>query len=139
MLPGMDGFNVLRELRRSKQTPVIMLTARAEPIDRVLGLEMGADDYLAKPAAGQPGAVGGTPRALLALDIRPGAPPPGGPGRSRGGAVRCRVPAAAGVHRACQQGAVARAAGGAQQWPQLRGAGPRDRPAGQPGAQQAGR
>ncbi|WMJ69375.1 heavy metal response regulator transcription factor [Stenotrophomonas sp. 24(2023)] len=49
MLPGMDGFSVLRELRRSKQTPVIMLTARDRVDDRVHGLGQGADDYLVKP------------------------------------------------------------------------------------------
>jgi two-component system response regulator BaeR len=49
MLPGMDGLQVLRELRRSSQLPVIMLTARVEEIDRLLGLEFGADDYVCKP------------------------------------------------------------------------------------------
>ncbi len=48
-LPREDGLALCRELRARASTPVIMLTARAEPIDRVLGLEMGADDYLAKP------------------------------------------------------------------------------------------
>ncbi|WP_323032293.1 response regulator transcription factor [Paracoccus sp. (in: a-proteobacteria)] len=48
-LPREDGLSLCRELRSRSATPVIMLTARAEPIDRVLGLEMGADDYLAKP------------------------------------------------------------------------------------------
>ncbi|KAG1471694.1 hypothetical protein G6F57_011292 [Rhizopus arrhizus] len=48
-MPRLDGWQVLSELRRRGNTPVIMLTARAEPIARVLGLEMGADDYLAKP------------------------------------------------------------------------------------------
>lgn len=48
-LPGDDGLTLCRNLRAQSTTPVIMLTARAEPIDRVLGLEMGADDYLAKP------------------------------------------------------------------------------------------
>ncbi|KRG84579.1 transcriptional regulator [Stenotrophomonas daejeonensis] len=48
-LPREDGLSLCRELRARSSTPVIMLTARAEPIDRVLGLEMGADDYLAKP------------------------------------------------------------------------------------------
>lgn len=48
-LPREDGLALCRELRTRSTTPVIMLTARAEPIDRVLGLEMGADDYLAKP------------------------------------------------------------------------------------------
>jgi DNA-binding response OmpR family regulator len=49
MLPGMSGFEFCRRLRTSRTTPVIMLTARGEEIDRVLGLEVGADDYLAKP------------------------------------------------------------------------------------------
>jgi len=49
MLPGLDGLSVLRELRRAKQTPVIMLTARDRIEDRVLGLQEGADDYLVKP------------------------------------------------------------------------------------------
>lgn len=48
-LPREDGLTLCRDLRARAATPVIMLTARAEPIDRVLGLEMGADDYLAKP------------------------------------------------------------------------------------------
>jgi DNA-binding response OmpR family regulator len=49
MLPGMSGLEVCRRLRTQRATPVIMLTARGEEIDRVLGLEVGADDYLAKP------------------------------------------------------------------------------------------
>lgn len=49
MLPDISGFEVCRRLRMSTATPVIMLTARSEEIDRVLGLEVGADDYLAKP------------------------------------------------------------------------------------------
>lgn len=49
MLPGMTGFELLRTLRGSSQIPVLMLTARGEDIDRILGLEMGADDYLPKP------------------------------------------------------------------------------------------
>jgi DNA-binding response OmpR family regulator len=49
MLPGMSGFEFCRRLRAHSATPVIMLTARGEEIDRVLGLEVGADDYLAKP------------------------------------------------------------------------------------------
>lgn len=51
MLPGMDGWQVLRELRREKNTPVIFLTARGEVEDRVKGLDLGADDYLVKPFA----------------------------------------------------------------------------------------
>lgn len=49
MLPGMDGFSVLRALRKRSAVPVIMLTARAAEQDRVQGLEQGADDFLAKP------------------------------------------------------------------------------------------
>jgi len=57
MLPGDDGFVLCRDLRARSNLPVIMLTARAEEIDRIIGLEMGADDYLAKPF---------NPRELLA-------------------------------------------------------------------------
>lgn len=49
MLPGIDGFEILRQLRRFKKTPVLMLTARDGTIDRVSGLDLGADDYLTKP------------------------------------------------------------------------------------------
>ena len=49
MLPGMDGLQVLREIRRYSKAPVIMLTARDETFDKVLGLELGADDYVTKP------------------------------------------------------------------------------------------
>src|SRR5207248_8191609 len=49
MLPGMDGLEVLRRLRQTSAVPVLMLTARAEEVDRVVGLEVGADDYLTKP------------------------------------------------------------------------------------------
>jgi DNA-binding response OmpR family regulator len=49
MLPGMDGFEVCRILRKEMITPVLMLTARDDEIDRVVGLEVGADDYLTKP------------------------------------------------------------------------------------------
>lgn len=57
MLPGMDGFSVLREIRRESEVYVLMLTAKASEVDRVLGLELGADDYLTKPFS---------PRELLA-------------------------------------------------------------------------
>lgn len=49
MLPGMDGFELCRRLRQEMNTPVLMLTARTEEIDRVVGLEVGADDYMTKP------------------------------------------------------------------------------------------
>ncbi len=57
MMPEMDGFAVLQKIRSQGSTPVIMLTARGDDIDRIVGLEMGADDYLAKPF---------NPRELLA-------------------------------------------------------------------------
>ena len=56
-LPGLDGLDVARDLRRASPVPIIMLTARGEETDRVLGLELGADDYLVKPFS---------PRELLA-------------------------------------------------------------------------
>jgi two-component system alkaline phosphatase synthesis response regulator PhoP len=49
MLPGMDGLDVCRELRRETSVPIIMLTARVEESDKLVGLELGADDYLTKP------------------------------------------------------------------------------------------
>ena len=49
MLPGMDGWQVLREIRQSSKVPIIMLTAKDETFDKVLGLELGADDYITKP------------------------------------------------------------------------------------------
>jgi two-component system OmpR family response regulator len=57
MMPGDDGLKLCRELRAGSQVPIIMLTARVEEVDRILGLELGADDYLAKPF---------NPRELLA-------------------------------------------------------------------------
>lgn len=57
MMPVLDGFEVLREVRKTSQVPIIMLTARGEDVDRIVGLEMGADDYLPKPC---------NPRELLA-------------------------------------------------------------------------
>ena len=49
MLPGVDGFTVCRRIRETANTPIIMLTARADDVDKVLGLELGADDYVTKP------------------------------------------------------------------------------------------
>ena len=57
MLPGLDGFGLLKRLRAARRVPVLMLTARGEDVDRIIGLELGADDYLAKPF---------NPRELLA-------------------------------------------------------------------------
>ncbi|MBP3912906.1 MAG: response regulator transcription factor, partial [Lachnospiraceae bacterium] len=49
MLPGKDGYEVCREIRQIRQTPIIMLSAKGETFDKVLGLELGADDYMVKP------------------------------------------------------------------------------------------
>src|SRR5260370_3832676 len=49
MLPGMNGFEVLRRIRSVSKVPVLLLTARGEDVDRIVGLEIGADDYLPKP------------------------------------------------------------------------------------------
>src|SRR5271170_1886175 len=49
MLPGLDGFEILKRLRLASRVPVLMLTARGEDVDRIVGLELGADDYLPKP------------------------------------------------------------------------------------------
>ena len=62
-LPGMDGLDVAREIRRSTGTPIIMLTARVEEADQLVGLEIGADDYIAKPFS--PRVVVARVRALL--------------------------------------------------------------------------
>ena len=70
MLPGTDGITLARELRERSRVPIIMLTARANPYDCVLGLEMGADDYMPKPF---------TPRELVArirAVLRRSQPPP---------------------------------------------------------------
>jgi len=63
MLPGMDGIEVCRILRRESAVPIIMLTARSSEIDRILGLELGADDYVVKPFS--PGELVARARAIL--------------------------------------------------------------------------
>lgn len=60
MMPRMDGTEVTREVRRRGETPILMLTARSEDIDRIVGLELGADDYLTKPF---------NPREMVALSL----------------------------------------------------------------------
>lgn len=62
-LPGMDGVDIAREIRRKSNTPIIMLTARAEETDQLIGLELGADDYITKPFS--PRIVVARVRALL--------------------------------------------------------------------------
>jgi len=80
MLPGLDGFEVLRRIRAKSNTPVLMLTAKGDDLDRILGLEIGADDYLPKPF--NPRELAGRIRAILrraksasAVDTQPVASP----------------------------------------------------------------
>ncbi|HMQ30697.1 MAG TPA: response regulator transcription factor [Chloroflexaceae bacterium] len=79
MLPGLDGLEVLRRVRAGGALPVVMLTARGEEIDRVLGLELGADDYITKPFS--PRELVARVKAVLrrtqsATPAEGGAPPP---------------------------------------------------------------
>jgi two-component system, OmpR family, response regulator CpxR len=73
MLPSMDGFEILRSLRKQSKTPVLMLTARGEDVDRIIGLELGADDYLPKPF--NPRELATRIRAIMRrLEARPASP-----------------------------------------------------------------
>jgi two-component system response regulator CpxR len=87
MLPGLDGFEVLRQVRRRSDVPIIMLTARTARIDRIAGLDAGADDYLPKPfepeelvariravlrRAGRPAATASDPREVNGVRLVPG-------------------------------------------------------------------
>ncbi len=71
MLPDADGLDLCRRLRAQSDVPILMLTARGEPMDRVVGLEIGADDYLAKPF--EPRELQARLRALLRRRAAPGA------------------------------------------------------------------
>ncbi len=88
MLPGMDGYEITKRLRQQGHTPIIMLTARDDAVDKVVGLELGADDYITKPF---------NPRELVArvrAVLRRARGPPGGVGPPRAGDDRVRRPAA---------------------------------------------
>jgi len=63
MMPGMDGFEVCREIRKNSNVPIIMITARGEDFERIMGLDIGADDYIVKPFS--PGEVMARIRAIL--------------------------------------------------------------------------
>ncbi len=63
MMPGLDGFEVCREIRRQSNVPIIMITARGEDFERIMGLDIGADDYIVKPFS--PGEVMARVRAIL--------------------------------------------------------------------------
>lgn len=74
MLPGRDGLDICRELRQDSRLPVIMLTARVDEIDRLLGLELGADDYICKPFS--PREVVARVKAVLRRALPQPDPPP---------------------------------------------------------------
>jgi two-component system response regulator CpxR len=74
MLPGLNGFEALRRIRERSAVPVVMLSARGEEVDRVVGLELGADDYLAKPFS--PRELAARVRAVLRRGRTAGAPAP---------------------------------------------------------------
>jgi two-component system phosphate regulon response regulator OmpR len=80
MLPDTDGLEICRQIRARSDSPILMLTARGDPMDRVIGLEMGADDYLPKPF--EPRELLARLRAILRRSrARPRNQPSGGPGR----------------------------------------------------------
>ena len=80
MLPGINGLEVLRRIRAASQVPVLMLTARGEEVDRIVGLEIGADDYLPKPF--NPRELVARIRAVLRrADSQPQPQYPGNPGK----------------------------------------------------------
>jgi DNA-binding response OmpR family regulator len=108
MLPAVDGWEVCRRVRTSSDVPIIMLTARDEDVDKIVGLELGADDYLTKPF---------NPRELVArvkaILRRAGRAPAAGPPRSDGDrpagrAAHQRVRPAAGPGRKSRPGAFTR-------------------------------
>ena len=75
MLPGMDGNDICREIRKTSDTPIIMLTARTDTLDKIIGLELGADDYIPKPF--EPKEVLARVKAVLRrTDKRDAAPAP---------------------------------------------------------------
>src|SRR6201995_4321236 len=79
MMPGEDGLSLCRSIRETSQIPVILLTARGEEVDRIIGLEMGADDYIPKPfsprgliaGVAAPEAAGGGAHQVRRLAARP--------------------------------------------------------------------
>jgi two-component system catabolic regulation response regulator CreB len=90
-LPDASGFDVCREIRRRGALPVIFLTARSDEVDRIVGLELGADDYLAKPFS--PRELTARVRAVLRRSNGAGGPrPPGGPAAPwEHDTARCRI------------------------------------------------
>ena len=146
MMPGEDGLSLCRSIRETSQIPVILLTARGEEVDRIIGLEMGADDYIAKPFS---------PRELIARvaavlrrtqALPPRQKPPGaervrfgewmldtgqreliGPGWRRPAPVIGGIPPADGLAGAAQDRAHPQPAAGPDQGPRRRPVRPLDR------------
>lgn len=89
-LPDMSGFDVCREIRRRSSVPIVFLTARSAEIDRIVGLEIGADDYVAKPFS--PRELTARIRAILRrTQATPSSNPPASAGRWTHDATRCRI------------------------------------------------
>jgi two-component system response regulator CpxR len=85
MLPGINGFEVLRRVRATSRLPILLLTARGEDVDRIVGLEIGADDYLPKPF--NPRELVARIRAILRRTRSDGKPSPAAPDMVRVGEV----------------------------------------------------
>ncbi|MCJ2181921.1 response regulator transcription factor [Novosphingobium sp. 1949] len=90
MLPGISGIEVLRQLREESDVPVLMLTARGDEIDRVIGLELGADDYVSKPC--YPRELVARLRAILRRQVQPSGGAPPSPRVVSVGALEIQVP-----------------------------------------------
>ena len=86
MLPGMDGYQVCREIRHKSNVPIIMLSAKGEVFDKVLGLELGADDYMIKPFDSKELV------ARVKAVLRRFQPAPSAPSARRTGYQMCRIP-----------------------------------------------
>ncbi len=89
MLPEVDGLDVCRELRRTSRVPIIMLTARGEEVDRVVGLELGADDYVVKPFSVRE--LLARIKAVLRRGSGAGEPAPGAPAAGIAGPAGLRL------------------------------------------------
>jgi two-component system OmpR family response regulator len=152
MLPGEDGLSICRRLRAHSAVPIIMLTAKSEDVDRIVGLELGADDYLGKPF--NPRELLARIRAILRRTERSGSAPPARRLRSFGGFVAdldarsvdtragARVPLTTAEFDllACfveRPRRVPRSASGLDAWPQRRSVRPHHRRDRQPAAQEA--
>lgn len=89
MLPGRDGFDICRDIRSFSRVPIIMVTARIEEIDRLLGLELGADDYICKPFS--PREVVARVKAVLRRTVPPPMAPSANPLELDVGSFRVRT------------------------------------------------